>query len=201
MGDHFGLVEPALPLLDGIQRHGNNHQARIAKERLQFGDHFRQHPAENIGGRPHLLILEQVDEIAEPALITAIGSGLRKYLLNPAAKAAERLGSVPGKGVRGNQALPANPADRASYGANSIQTGSTDREAGDSYQRGTAEPAIGRKEGGKQAFRKSGCPESNRRACGYSCGIRRPSSVLATAEDDLPRSRGMGIVIPPDETP
>ena len=64
------------------------------------------------------------------------------------------------------------------------------RQSSNLIQVFAAEAAIGRKQRSEQALGETASPGSNRRPTGYTIGLRSPSSVPSTAEDDLPPSGG-----------
>jgi len=79
-GNQLGLVEATLAQLACVQRHRNHHHRCPGPAGIQPARRFRQHAAQDRGGRPHLFIFQQVDEFAQPAVVTAIGhrSGERR---------------------------------------------------------------------------------------------------------------------------
>jgi hypothetical protein len=97
---------------------------------------------------------------------------------------------VAGKCVRRNQPLAADRAESALDRAHRVEACKTYRKARDINHGLTADAAIGGKESGEQAFGNLACPRNNRRPSGYRIGLRSPSSVPTTAEDDLPSPGG-----------
>ena len=64
----IGLIESALPLLEPVQRHRNDHvEARLARQRL------RQKPSKGPRQRPHATVLEQMNQLPQRAFIGSVG--------------------------------------------------------------------------------------------------------------------------------
>src|SRR5262249_9080583 len=86
-GNRLRLVESAGLALARPQRHGDD-QERVGKRKLSCStvEQPRQHPS----GRPHTLILEKVDQLAQRSVISSVGNGAAELRWDAPAKAAER---------------------------------------------------------------------------------------------------------------
>ncbi len=73
---------------------------------------------------------------------------------------------------------------------NRFQAGFANRQTRNPYQRFAADAAVGRKQRGKEALGEYRGPRNKSIPSGYSIRLRSPSSVPATAEDDLLSSGG-----------
>ena len=102
------LVESALRLFLRVQRHGNNRDGAGRQGRFQGGDGIGQHASQNRRDRTNLVELEQVDQIAQCAVIAAIGNRPLKrrggVLTEPAANRRQIEG---GGKIAGLSAYPA----------------------------------------------------------------------------------------------
>ena len=87
--DEFRLIEPALTTLRRVQRDGN-HQYRFRD--IQLADRLGQHPAEYIRSGLDLPIFQQMNQLAQFAIIRTVGASLVKQRSRlPAIAAAMRF--------------------------------------------------------------------------------------------------------------
>ncbi len=120
MSNQFRLIEFTLPPLGLIEWH-RDYQDRLLvihpplepgllELRIERGQGLREHPAQDIGGGSHTVVLEQVNQFAQPAVIAAIGYRTLKGTVDaPADRAAPQAFGVSLR-VRRKHTLPANRA-------------------------------------------------------------------------------------------
>lgn len=137
-----------------------------------------------------MLVLQQVNQVAKPALIAPIGGGLNVGLFKATAQAAANFAAFPGVCVGRNEALAANRALTAGNRPHCIQARCANWKTRNVQERITADPAIGRKQGSEEALGDFARSRNNRRPRGYFAELRSPSSVPTTAEDGLPSPGG-----------
>jgi hypothetical protein len=124
--DQFRLIEPALTPLCLEERHRDNRnapgveQAGFFKRRLECSDGLGEHASEHIGRRTHAVELQQVNQLAQSAVITAVGYGTAKRTFDAAAYRASPKTIIVYLRVRGKHPLP---ADRAHAAANWMNNG------------------------------------------------------------------------------
>ncbi len=147
-GDHLRLVEAALCLLAGMERDRDNGDGSHGHYALKFSHRLSQYSPQNGRSRPNLLELEQMNQVAQFAAITAVGDGPLKWRIGALTQQAARLaiGSYWIDARRPVQRLTANRAVRTQERSECEQTGSTYGEARNSEQWGTTDTAIGGKE-------------------------------------------------------
>ena len=119
---------------------------------IESADRFRQHATQDRGGRTHLFVFQQVDEFAQPSVVTAVGHGSGQWRLQPPAQTTTILPGVRTDCIRTEQPLSARGADATLNGADMGKAGRANRQAGNVYQRITAKTTIGGKEGSEQTF-------------------------------------------------
>src|SRR5579872_2727556 len=90
-GDQFRLVESSLTRFPGVQRHGHNQNFRIRKMWLQLFDCLSEHSSQNVRGRPDSVVLEQMNQFAQAAVVATVGGGLDVWRFQPAAQSAARF--------------------------------------------------------------------------------------------------------------
>src|SRR4051794_38147798 len=134
-----------------MQWHRDNHWL-IGSERIQSVRCLFQHSPENRGSRTHLLILQQVNQLAQATVIASISHGFDEGRSQFSAQTASSfLGSISvSKGSL--QPLSADGADCTLNRLNFAQAGLANRQAGNVGQGSTAKTAIGRKKGSENAF-------------------------------------------------
>jgi hypothetical protein len=159
---------------------------------LQSGYDLRQHPSQHIGRRTHLLILQQVNEFAEPTIVAAVSRGLFKRGTQEPAQSTNGFLVFPHKRVVTDKPVSTDRTDSFFAGTNLCQALSTYRKAGNIDQRSAAKAAIGREKSREQSL----SDPTNRRDQGshqsvlllYNLGLGGPSWVPTTAEDEPPSS-------------
>ena len=117
IGDKFRLIKPALPQLGCVQRNRDNQRQMIHVEIWrQVGHRFGKHASKDRGRRAHMLVLEQVDQLAQAAIIGSISRGLFKRRPLSETLSAERLLDP------AEQSLAAEQASSAGNRLNGIET-------------------------------------------------------------------------------
>ena len=119
--DQLCLVEAALPKFSAVQRYGNHGNGIRRKTILQSRNSLPQHSSKNVGGWAHAAILQQMNQFAQTAFITAVSRGTRKYGLDATAQPAARLAAVIGECVRRKEPLATQAANPTRYRPHSIQ--------------------------------------------------------------------------------
>src|SRR5450755_1181776 len=150
VSDQLRLVEAALAQLPRVQWHGDNHHRVLGPNRSQSTDRFRQHAAQHDGGRSHLLVFQQVDQLAQATVVTAVSYGSDERRRQPSAQTAASLARTDSKGTE--HPLPANRANAARGGADIGKARPANRQAGNTNQGDTAETTIGREESSEETF-------------------------------------------------
>ena len=148
-GDQLRLIESALGLLARMQRDGNDRDHAFRDSSLELLDHLGQHAPQDTRRGTNLLVFQQMDQVAQTAVVTPIGKGLLEWRLDALAQPAERIAASHKGG--GEERFPANAAELARQGPQRVETALTNREARNLNQRGTANAAVGGKESEKQA--------------------------------------------------
>ena len=92
-------VESAQPLFCGMERNGHKEHAALRKTILQFGDDLGQHTSQDIGGGANLPVLQQVDQLAQPAFIAAVSQGPDERWFDAPAQPAARCTACAGNSV------------------------------------------------------------------------------------------------------
>jgi hypothetical protein len=122
----------------------------LVPTRFQPSDRFRQHAAEHCRGGSHLLVFQQVDQLAQPAIVAAVGYRFDKRRLQPSPQPATSLARA--DSIRTEHPFPANRANAARDGADFGKTRPANRQAGNLDQGGTAETTIRREESSEETF-------------------------------------------------
>lgn len=148
LSDQLGLVEAALTQLPRMQRHRDNRQR--SRTGIHPADRFRQHPAEHDSGRSDLFVFQQVDQLAQAPVITAVGNRFSKGWSQPAAQATASLGRA--DSMRTENPLSADRADVARDAAKIGNAGAANRQAGNVDQGGTTETTIRWEESSEETF-------------------------------------------------
>ena len=173
-----------------MQRYGHDRHAIFAKPSLKTDDRFAKHPSQNIRRRSHLLVFQQVDQIAQTTLVATVRCRFGKGRRRTAAQTAQGIAVFADKRVRREETLTANRAEAARNWTHLGEARRADRQTRHVDERLATDSAVCWKKGGEQAFGNSACPRNNRSPSGYRIGMRSPSSVPTTAEDGLPSSGG-----------
>jgi len=140
--NHLRLVEPSLALFATMQRNRNHRQPSDRHYPLQFTYRCRQHAPQNTCRRTHLLKLEHVDQIAQPAVVAAISNRALKWRIRSLAKQATRLRALNPR--RDVEHFSANRAERSRQRSQRAQAVGANRKPGNFNQRRIADTAIGR---------------------------------------------------------
>ncbi len=208
------LIESALRLLALIERNGNHRDRSHGHSLFHAGNRLRQHAPQNCRRRTNLLKLEQMDQVAQSAVIAAIGNRPLERRINAPAERAPRVFNFsfslirtirlcaidPGRDTQG---LSANHAVLPLQRPQRAQTTLANGKPGNSQKWGTADTAIGRKkreeQGRKRALGKAGermicqtmtcktmISQIMFRRLALGCPYSKPSTTTATAEDVLP---------------
>jgi hypothetical protein len=176
-----------------MQWHGNDRDRRLGlgPTGIESGRGLRQHAPQRSGCGPHLLVFQQMDQFAQPAIVTAIGHRFGEGRLQPSAQSASRF-----------------PADRANAARNRLyfrKARQANRQTGNIYQGGTAKTTIGGEEGGEEAFRSAahgGNQGGHQRTVPRrNLGPGSPDWVPATAEDEPPASARVLLEVRTGESP
>jgi hypothetical protein len=139
-GDQFCLIEAALPPFGGMQWHRDNDQRIQFLRSKSCSYHLRQPTPEYRGHRPNVVILQEMNQFPEHALVAAEGqrSPVRWFVLNArGANAVSRQERW--------QKISADPTDGLIKGTNLLQAAVTNGNSGDGDQRSAAKTAVTRK--------------------------------------------------------
>jgi hypothetical protein len=128
-----------------------------------------------------LLILEQVNQVAQSAVVTAIGHRSFKRRMQALTESAPWLGSIHEGGRQ--QSFSADAAERPLKRTHRFQTSFTNWESGNPDQRGVANTAIGGKKRKEETGGSVFCPTA-RNGC---MALGSSYSKASTAEDGLPQ--------------
>ena len=155
------LVEAPLSVLGPVQRHRDNQHfwRRLAR---QLGNGLGQHPAQPVGCRMELVVLEGVNGGFHAAFVDSEGHGPCKAGRREAARAAQR-GAKMGR-IRRGESVAATTAQSTGQGGKFHPAGIADWRRREMRQRGAAEGTDGRKEGatkcihGTSKYARHGAP-------------------------------------------
>ena len=106
-----------------MQRNRHNHHLRITKRRLQMPDRLTQYASEHIRSRAYVLILQQVNQVAESTFIASVGSRLDVGLLETPAQTTANFAVFTRKYMGRKKAFPANGAQTTGDWPQLIETG------------------------------------------------------------------------------
>src|SRR5208337_4841307 len=73
LGDQLRLIEAALRLLVRMQRHGHDGDKAGGQRRIESGNRIGEHASQNLGRWPNLAELQQMNQIAQSAVVAAVG--------------------------------------------------------------------------------------------------------------------------------
>src|SRR5208337_4139037 len=116
---------------------------------VQVGNRLRQHASQHCRRGTNLLKLEQMNQVAQSAVIAAVGDRPLERRIRALTKHAPRLSTPHFFAIhigRDMQGLSANLAVRPLQRSQREQTVFTNWKPGNSKERGTTDTAIGRKE-------------------------------------------------------
>jgi hypothetical protein len=189
--NHFGLVESAMRLFARMQGHGHYGDRPGGKRRIESGDGVREQTAQYGGGGANLVEFEEMDEIAERAVIASVGYCSLEWRMLMLTDPATDVGSVDAAGSlqtghspRGAEVLSADVASAGFQGREGLEAILANWEAGNFKQWGSTDTAIGGKKRKEEASGGSLCPASDEGDRGF--GLGSPYSKPGTAEDGLP---------------
>lgn len=154
------LVEAPLGVLGPVQRHRDNQHFRRRLAR-QLGNGLGQHPAQPVGCRMELVVLEGVNGGFHAAFVDSEGHGPCKAGRREAALPAQRGASI---GRRRAECVAAASAQVTGEGGKFRPAGMADWRKGKMRQRRAAENTEGRKEGatncihGTSKYARHGAP-------------------------------------------
>jgi len=100
----------------------------VSQRRLQPGYSLGQHAPKHICGRPHLLVLQHVDQVAQAAFIAAIRYRFDEWRLRAPAQPTACFPVLPAESVRADQVFATDRAQSASDGVNGGETGCANRK-------------------------------------------------------------------------
>lgn len=86
--NQFRLVEATLAQLPTVQGYGHDKDAAACEKRLKIRDGIGEHAAENVRGWTNSVILQKVDQFAQPGVVAAVGSGFLIGRCQPPAQPA-----------------------------------------------------------------------------------------------------------------
>ena len=167
-----------------MQRHGHHDDRAGGQRRLECGNGLGQHASQNLGRWPNLAELQLMNQIAQGAIVAAIGDRALKRRRSQATEAAARIDLV-ARALYGEwQGLTANSAIGVPKGPKRVEAIVANGKPRNFDQRGTTDTAIGWKKCEKQAGSNALCPADDR--MDRCCGPGNPYSKASTAEDGLP---------------
>ena len=133
-----------------------------------------------------------MNQLAQPAVVAAVGDGFLKRGIEAAAQPTERFIVFAGERGQVQEPFSADGADFSRNGANRQKAVIADWQSGNIDEGGAAQTTIGRKEGGEQTFGDAANRRDQRSRQGamlrFRFGPRGPSWVPTTAEDEPPSS-------------
>jgi hypothetical protein len=145
--DRFRLVKASCPALSWRQWHGNDHEY-FRQLHATYG--LAQKSPEQWRGRLHLLVLKDMDQVAQYAFIGAISDGQVEFRCNAAAQPAQWNGFI--FKMLAEKPFPAAVAQLAIERSYLLQTWFANGKIRDLGQRRLADTAIGGKQDREQAF-------------------------------------------------
>ena len=134
-----------LPVIQSALKHG------VLKIRLECGPGLRQHASQDLGGGAYTVVLEQVNQFAQPTLIAAVGYGPLKWT-DAAAHGAPAQALGIGFRVGRKHTLAANGTHFAADRENARQAIGADGQPRNIQKRFPAKAAIGRKQNGEETL-------------------------------------------------
>ena len=166
-----------------MQGHRNDKRQLRSKIRCKIGDRFAQHTAQNFRCGKNMVVLQKMDQLANSALVAAIGGRLLERRTFRQTLTAERLCES------GKEALTAKQAALTTEGFKGFETLRTDREQRMGGERKFAKAAIGGKQQRYYAIKRSARNATYYRASSSEESFPDPSSISGTAEDEPPENK------------
>ncbi len=145
--DLFRLVESAGLAFTRPKRHGDNHKWL---RNLGLCQRLAQEPAQQRRSRPYPLVFEDMDQVAQRAVIGAISNRTAERRRGAATEAAQRISL--GFKMLAKEFLPAGRAQDVIQGNDALQAWIANGKIGNTCQRRLANTAVGRKQDREQAL-------------------------------------------------
>jgi hypothetical protein len=162
-GDQLRLVKAALAAFALVKRHRYDEHGLLLEAGFNGRDRLCQPLSKETSRRAHPVVLQQMDQLSQPAVIAAEGGSPRERAIDAAAHRAQpETGSVR-LGITREHALSANRAEFSAERLNLIQAIEANRQPGNIQQRQAAKAAVGRKQNRKYALGRLSGPVKERR--------------------------------------
>ena len=190
--DQVRLVEAALGLLARMQRNRDDLNGALWQRSLEGGDGVPHHAPEHRRGGTNLLILEQVDQVAQAAVVASVSHCPLERRMQALAESAESAGAFGER--RREQCFSADAAERSLERTERAQAVFTNGKTGNPNQRRTTDTTVGGKKRKKDTRGDALCPAGEPMVRCVALGS--PYSKPSTAEDGLPQP-GKAAGLPP----
>ncbi len=156
-GNQLRLVEAALAQFPWMQRNRYDYGVTLRPARFESTLSFRQHAAQGGGSRTHLLVFQEVDQLAQATVIASIRDrfderGLRATAQTAAHLAARVIIQSIIQGIGSEHPLSTDRANAALDRTNVNQAGPAHRQAGNIDEGSTAKTTIGGEQGSEETF-------------------------------------------------